>query len=273
MGFDSLLNDLVIVRGGGDIATGVVQKFFRAGFRVLILETARPTAIRRTVSLCAAVFDGVSTVEDMTARHIRALAERQNVWAAGEIPVYTDPDGHAIRECGPGCVIDAIIAKKNMGTNTGMAPVVIALGPGFRAPRDAHAVIETMRGHTLGRVIFEGEAMANTGVPGLIGGRAAERVLYAPHCGTLRGLRKIGDAVSEGEGIFSVDKTVVTAPFSGVLRGLIADGTPVTKGFKAADIDPRADSDCRTVTDKARCIGGGALEAYLYLRRIAQGAR
>jgi len=262
-----IFNDVIIVRGGGDIATGVIQKFFRAGFKVLVLEIPRPTAIRREVSLCGAVLNGVFTVEDMTARLIASPAGCQNVWQNGEIPVYVDPAGLAIESLKPDCVINAILAKKNMDTHPGMAPVVIALGPGFSAPRDAHAVIETMRGHTLGKVIFEGSAVYDTGIPAAIGGQAADRVLYAPCDGTVKAYRQIGDIVRAGDEIFSVGESCVTAPFDGVLRGLIADGTPVPRGLKAADIDPRADSDCRSITDKARCIGGGALEAYLYLRR------
>ena len=263
----SILDDVIVVRGGGDIATGVIQKFFRAGMKVLVLEIPHPTAIRREVSLCEAVLRGVFTVEDMTARLIPSLDDCQSIWRNGEIPVYVDPAGLAIKELKPDGVVDAILAKKNMGTHAGMAPAVIALGPGFSAPRDAHAVIETMRGHTLGKVIFDGGAMPNTGTPAAVAGHAADRVLYAPCGGTVKAFKQIGDMVRAGEKIFSVGGIDVLTPFDGVLRGLIADGTPVAHGFKTADIDPRPDSDCRTVADKARCIGGGALEAYLYLRR------
>ncbi|MCL2033238.1 MAG: selenium-dependent molybdenum cofactor biosynthesis protein YqeB [Oscillospiraceae bacterium] len=269
---NDILDDIIIVRGGGDIATGAVQKFFRAGLKVLVLEIPRPTAIRREVSLCEAVSKGVFTVEDMTARLIESPGSCHEVWQNGEIPVCVDPLGLSIESLKPDGVINAILAKKNTDTHPGMAPVVVALGPGFRAPRDAHAVIETMRGHTLGKVIFDGEAIKNTGVPAAVGGKSADRVLYAPCDGTVKALKQIGDIVREGEAIFSVGESVVTAPFDGVLRGLIADGTPVPRGIKTADVDPRKDSDCRTITDKARCIGGGALEAYLYLRRVRRHA-
>lgn len=262
-----IYNDAVIVRGGGDLATGVIQKFYRAGVKVLVLEVPRPTAIRRTVALCEAVANGVSHVEDMTACLIKAPGDCEKIWDKGEIPVLIDPTGESIKTVKPIGVVDAILAKKNFGTTASLAPIVLALGPGFSAPEDAHAVIETMRGHTLGALIFAGAALPDTGTPGLIAGRAVERVLRAPCNGVVEALRKIGDIVSEGDAVFKVGKNTVTAPFNGVLRGLIANGMYVTRGFKAADIDPRFDTDCYTITDKARCIGGAALEGYLYFRK------
>lgn len=257
--------DLVVVRGGGDLATGVVQKFFRAGMRVVVLETRRPTAIRRTVSLCEAVYDQQATVEDMTARRADSIADCSQIWRRGEIPLLIDPLGKYIPALSPDGVIDAILAKKNLGLKADMAPAVIALGPGFCAPRDAHVVVETMRGHDLGRLIFSGEAKPNTGVPGKVGGRGAQRVLRAPREGHMLPRRSIGDWVRAGEPVFSVADDVVCAPFDGRLRGLLREGHPVWPGMKAGDIDPRPDSDCKGISDKARCLGGGALEAYLYL--------
>ncbi len=259
--------DVVAVRGGGDLATGVVQKLHRAGFRVVILETAAPSAIRRTVALCEAVYDGAARVEDMTARLVPDAAACGEVWARGDVPLLVDPGMACLPALRPAGLVDAVLAKRNLGLRGDMAPVVIALGPGFTAPADAHAVVETMRGHDLGRVVFSGAARPNTGIPGEIGGRSGERVVRAPRAGVVRHCGKaIGDRVAEGERILSVGGAHAVAPFAGLLRGLIRGGLDVPEGMKVADIDPRADSDWRGISDKARCIGGGVLEAYLYLR-------
>lgn len=255
----------VMVRGGGDLATGVVQKLHRAGLPALVLEVERPTAIRRTVSLCEAVYDGVAQVEDMVCRRVRNLDEAEKCAFAGEIPLLVDPEGNAIRERRPAAVVDSILAKCNLGTRRDMAPVTIGLGPGLRAGQDVDAVIETMRGHNLGRLIFDGEALPDTGVPGEIGGKGVQRVLHAPAAGVVRHRSRIGDVVKEGQILFTVGDVEVPAPFTGLLRGLIREGLEIPKGMKAADVDPRTDVDWRTISDKARCLGGAALEAYLYL--------
>lgn len=259
-----------MLRGGGDIATGVCQKLWRAGFRVVILETAVPMAIRRTVSLCTAVNDGSATVEDMTARLVAAPKECSDVWNAGEIPVLIDPTAENLHEIGPDFLVDAILAKRNLGTHKSMAQVVFALGPGFTAPRDAHAVIETMRGHNLGRLILDGEALPNTGIPGIVGGEGAKRVIHAPLAGVVRHIRRIGDGVKQGEAIFAIGDTEVPSPLDGTLRGLIAEGITVEKGLKCADVDPReqGEVDCHSISDKARCIGGAVLEACMYFGRL-----
>lgn len=262
-----ITKEIVIVRGGGDIATGAVQKLYRAGIKVLVLETARPTAIRRSVALCRAVTGGSATVEDMTARLIASVSECEKTWNSNEIPVLVDPSGESIEKLRPDGVVDAILAKKNLGTHASMAPVVIAMGPGFEAPADAHAVVETMRGHTMGMLIFSGKAIPDTGTPGFIEGRAAERVFRAPCDGVIENLREIGDIVKENDELFRVAGQTVYAKFDGVLRGIIENGMPVKSGLKVADVDPRCDSDCGTISDKARCLGGAVLEAYLYLRR------
>ncbi|MDL2263363.1 EF2563 family selenium-dependent molybdenum hydroxylase system protein [Synergistaceae bacterium OttesenSCG-928-I11] len=260
---------VAVVRGGGDIATGVVQKLWHAGFQVAILEIARPLVIRTTVALCTAVTNGVARVEDMTARRVASPAACQEVWQDGEIPILVDPTCSFLPGLQPSLLVDAIIAKKNLGTHRGMAPVMIALGPGFSAPEDVDAVIETMRGHDLGRVILEGRALPNTGIPGEIGGKSAERVVHAPAAGIVRQNRRIGDRVEKGETICRIGDVSVPSPLTGTLRGLISEGMMVPKGLKCADVDPRSEDevDCLSVSDKARALGGAVLEAAMYLHR------
>ena len=256
----------IVIRGGGDIATGVIQKFYRAGFPVAILETPAPTAIRRSVSLCEAVYDGFSRVEDVLCRRINTPDELDVCWQEGAVPLLVDPQGETIRKIRPAAVIDAIIAKRNLGTNRSMADVTIALGPGFCAGTDVHAVIETMRGHDLGRLILDGYATPDTGVPGDIAGESDLRVLRAPVPGIILHVKQIGDVVKKGDILFSISGRPVEAPLDGLLRGLIREGAEAPEGMKVADIDPRTDVDWRTISDKARCLGGAALEAYLMLR-------
>jgi xanthine dehydrogenase accessory factor len=259
----------IVVRGGGDLATGVVQKFVRAGFPVAILEIGAPTAIRRGVALCEAVYDGIAQVEDIVCRKAAGADECEACWRAGTVPVLIDPEGAAIAEIKPAAVIDAILAKSNLGTHRGMADITIGLGPGFSAGRDVNVVIETMRGHDLGRLILEGSAAPNTGVPGNIGGKSAQRVLRAPTAGVVKHVKRLGDVAEAGEALFTVDGEEVRAPFGGLLRGLIREGMRVPKGMKAADIDPRVDVCWRTISDKARSLGGAALEAYFLLAKTA----
>ncbi|MCL2127633.1 MAG: selenium-dependent molybdenum cofactor biosynthesis protein YqeB [Treponema sp.] len=256
----------IIIRGGGDLATGVAQKFFRAGLPVIILETASPTAIRRSVALCEAVYDGFAHVEDLRCRRIEKPDDLEGCRQEGVIPLIVDPLGESIRSIRPAAVIDAIIAKRNTGTSRGMADITIALGPGFLAGEDVDIVIETMRGHDLGRLIFTGCARPNTGIPGGIGGESVRRVVHAPASGTVIHKKKIGNVVKQGETLFTVGGIEANAPFTGLLRGLIREGLEVPKGMKAADIDPRTDVDWRTISDKARCLGGAALEAYFLMR-------
>lgn len=265
---DICLN-IVVVRGGGDIATGVIQKLHRAGFKVLVLETAFPLTIRRTVALSSAVFEGKYSVEDMTAVLITSAEECAAQWERGRIPVLVDPFAACLEYIKPFALVDAVIAKRNLGTYRSMAPVTVALGPGFSAPHDVHYVIETMRGHNLGRVITKGSALPNTGVPGLIGGKSTERIIRAPADGCIRHIRSLGDEVEQGEPIFSIDAAIVAATLTGTLRGLIAEGLIVRKGLKCADIDPRpaAEIDCYSISDKARAVGGAVLEACLMKSR------
>lgn len=259
-------NEIVIIRGGGDLATGVIQKFHRSGIRLLVLETDKPTAIRRTVALCEAVYAGHAQVEDISCERIEAPQEMYSCHKRCVVPLLVDPLCECLSQIKPAAVLDVILAKRNLGTHKEMAPVTIGFGPGFCAGKDVHAVIETMRGHNLGRLILERETLPNTGVPGEIGGKSAQRVIHAPISGTIVHRHKIGDIVQEGEILFQFGATAVRAPFTGLLRGLIREGLDVYKGMKVADIDPRLDVDCYTISDKARCVGGAGLEAYLYLK-------
>lgn len=257
----------IIVRGGGDLATGVIHRLWSAGFTPLVLECARPAAIRRQVALCEAVYTGSATVEGMTGVLINSLSEAVAIWQAGQVPVLVDEAGDCIKVLQPDIVIDAIIAKKNLGTNMGMAPLTIALGPGFCAGTDVHAVVETKRGHNLGRVLKAGSAAPNSGIPGIIAGFGKERVLHAPAAGVLHVVQDIGSVVEQGQIIAEItaeDGVVVPveATLTGIIRGMIREGFVVTKGFKIADIDPRQEelANCFTISDKARCIAGSVLE-------------
>lgn len=263
------MKDLIVVRGGGDLATGTICKLKKSGFPVLILEVANPSAIRRNVAFCEAVYQGKQTVEDMTCYLAESLEHAQQLLMEGKLVVLVDPVGESIPKLNPLAVVDAILAKKNLGTTRNMAPITVALGPGFTAGEDVDAVIETKRGHNLGRVLWAGSAAPNTGIPGIIGGFGKERVIHCPANGILRNVRKITDTVSKGEVIAVVEtaegNVPVEATLDGILRGLIRDGYPVGIGFKMADIDPRTEeyNNCFTISDKARCIAGGVLEAIL----------
>ena len=296
-------NLLIICRGAGDLATGIIHRLHRAGHRVIALETDYPAAIRRQVSFCEAVYDGSAAVEGVTARLVPALADAETdtetysgindtpaahiasekwdsaaieaVLEAGEVPLLIDPKGESIALLKPDVVVDAIIAKKNLGTTINMAPLVIGVGPGFTAGQDVHLVIESMRGHNLARIITDGMAQPNTGVPGNIAGFTSERVIHAPAAGYIHDVRKIGDIVQKGDEIARIypDKesydnalseyVPVNATITGIIRGLIREGYYFREGFKIADIDPRESelSNCFTISDKARSIAGSVLEA------------
>lgn len=263
------MSRLVIVRGAGDLASGTLAHLYRCGFAVLALECKQPAAIRRAAAFCEAVYDGIHTVEQITCRRIDTPEQVWNVIAAGEIPLLIDENADCIAQLKPSAVVDAIIAKRNLGTHSKMAPVVVALGPGFTAPQDCHAVIETMRGHNLGRVFYKGSALPNTGVPGLIQGCGTERVIHAPASGMMHCIHHISDEVTKGDIIAYVGETPVYASLTGILRGILREGFPVPKGMKLADIDPRSEqkNNCFTISDKARCIAGGVMEALLVLGR------
>lgn len=296
-------NLLIICRGAGDLATGIIHRLHRAGHRVIALETDYPAAIRRQVSFCEAVYDGSAAVEGVTARLIPALTDAEidtetysgvndtpaahtasekwdrsaieAVLEAGEVPLLIDLTGESIALLKPDVVVDAIIAKKNLGTTINMAPLVIGVGPGFTAGNDVHLVIESMRGHNLARIITDGMAQPNTGVPGNIAGFTSERVIHAPAAGYIHDVRKIGDIVQKGDEIARIypDKgsfdnelseyVPVNATITGIIRGLIREGYYFREGFKIADIDPRESelTNCFTISDKARSIAGSVLEA------------
>ncbi|MCP4421107.1 MAG: EF2563 family selenium-dependent molybdenum hydroxylase system protein [Chloroflexi bacterium] len=255
---------LVILRGGGDLATGVAYRLHAAGFPIVVLELERPLVVRRKVALATAVLQNQITIETLRAQHVQTVSEALQLAHSGKIPVLVAPKLLTINNLPFTILIDARMAKRNIDTQINQAKLVIALGPGFTAGVDCHAVIETMRGHSLGRVIWDGAAIPNTGTPGIVAGKGAERVLRAPVSGEVAWGLEIGDLVQEGEEIGAVAGQPIMAPFAGVLRGLIAPGTNITTGYKIGDLDARADiTACFTISDKALSIGGGVLEAIL----------
>lgn len=260
-------NIKILVRGGGDLATGTIHRLWRAGFQVLVLECKQPAAIRRQVAICEAIYNGSAKVEDMEAVLVTTLVDAQEAWKKKLVPLMIDEQAAVIDAYKPDIVIDAIIAKKNLGTRIDMAPLVIALGPGFVAGEDVHYVVETKRGHNLGRVISEGAAAPNSGIPGIIAGYGKERVIHAPAAGTIKVIENIGAIVDKDQLIAEIKDEVgnivpVKASLTGIIRGMIKNGFIVSKGFKIADIDPRKEelANCFTISDKARCIAGSVLE-------------
>ena len=259
---------LVLIKGAGDLATGTAVRLHRAGFPVVMTDIAQPTAVRRTVAFSQCIYDGVSEVEGITARRAANGEEASAMLAAGEIPVLVDPEARILDELPFGAVVDAILAKRNLGTSLTDAPIVLALGPGFTAGVDCHGVVETMRGHDLGRLILEGSAIPNTGVPGDVGGYTRERIIRAPADGPFEPVARIGQKVELGDVVAKVNGVPVAAQLTGIVRGMLPAGIPVTKGMKSGDIDPRCEvRHCFTVSDKARAIGGGVLEGLLYFGR------
>lgn len=265
-----MFNDIVIVRGGGDLASGTIQKLHRSGFRILVLEVEKPTAIRRSVSFSEAVYEREIEIEGIIAVHVCSLSEVEDAWSNKKIPVIIDEEGKYIQKIKPKIVVDAIIAKKNMGTTKNMADITIAIGPGFIAGKDVDVVIETTRGHNLGRLIFVGEAEKNTGIPGNIMGYSKERVIHSTCAGIMKNVLDIGAVVEKDEVIAYIGETPIKATISGLLRGIIRSGSTVSRGFKIADIDPRVSEkmNCYTISDKARNIAGGVLEAVFYLTTV-----
>ena len=255
---------LVLIRGAGDLATGIALRLYRSHIRVVMTDLPQPSAIRRTVCFSQAIVYGKFQVEGVDAVCARTQTDTEAALAAGKIPVLPDPEAACLSWLRPDVLVDAILAKRNLGTRITDAPLVIGVGPGFTAKADCHCVIETMRGHTLGRVIRTGSALENTGVPGLIGGFSGERVLRAPCDGVFSPRLEIGASVREGDLAATVDGQPVVCTVGGVLRGILPGGTPVHKGMKAGDVDPRGDASCcNTASDKAIAVGGGVLQAIL----------
>ncbi|MBM6871142.1 EF2563 family selenium-dependent molybdenum hydroxylase system protein [Pseudoflavonifractor phocaeensis] len=263
---------LVLIKGAGDLATGVAVRLYRSGFPVVMTDLSQPTAVRRTVAFCQCLYDGTATVEGITARAVTGAEAVRAALAAGEVPVLADPAAE-IRTALPfDAVVDAILAKRNTGTTITDAPIVLALGPGFTAGADCHGVVETKRGHYLGRLITEGSAIPNTGVPGDVGGYTIQRLIRAPKAGVFHPVASIGDQVETGDLVARVDDAPVYAAMPGMVRGMLPDGLTVPAGMKAGDIDPRCTRDhCFTVSDKARAVGGGVLEGLLYFARTNKG--
>lgn len=266
---NSLFKTRILVIGAGDIGTGVIARLHRAGFQPVAADLPQPMAIRHTVSLCSAVNEGEYRVEELKAVHVnndpgktQLIRDIEHLIDEGKIPVVTSDIAELINHWKPEVIVDARILKVESTLKTSMAPLVIGLGPGFVAGDHSHAVIETMRGHYMGRVIRTGHALDNTGVPGNVGGETAKRVIHAPASGVLKAKAHIGDKVAQDDIIATIDSTEVKARISGVLRGLIHNDTEVVKGLKIADVDPRCDPEaCYTISDKAVAIGGAVLEA------------
>lgn len=261
---------MIVIKGAGDIATGIALRLYRAGMPLIMTDIEKPTAIRRTVSFCGAITHGEYTVEGIRAVFASSAKEAEKIAENGDIPVLADKSAACVSEIKPVAVVDAILAKYNTGTRISDAPIVIAIGPGFTAKADCHAAVETMRGHTLGRMILSGRPIENTGEPGLVGGYTMERLLRAPCAGIFEQTAQIGDSVKKGEAVAFVKnndgKEAIRAKVGGILRGILTSGTEVFKGMKSGDVDPRCEREnCFSASDKALAVGGGVLEAMLYL--------
>jgi xanthine dehydrogenase accessory factor len=261
----SLPDIKVLIRGGGEMASGIAYRLYRCHMKVFITEVARPTTVRRMVAFAEAVYRGSHTVEGVKAVRVSSPEEAYKVWEMGSIPLFVDPDAKVREAIQPKVVVDAIMAKKGTGTSRSFAPLVIGVGPGFSAGESVHAVVETNRGHNLGRLLWKGQAEDDTGVPAPVSGYADERVLRVPQRGLFKALHEIGDLVNAGDVVGQVNGYPIRAQIKGVLRGLLKDGIAVEEGIKAGDIDPRGETEyCYLISDKARAIAGGVLEAILY---------
>ena len=256
----------VVIRGGGDLATGVAEVLYQSGFKILILDIEKPSSIRRSVCFSEAIYDGIIQVENIICKKVENENEIEKCWSEKIIPIMVDEKGEIIKKIKPDVVVDSIIAKKNLGTTKEMAPITIALGDGFEAGKDVDIVVETMRGHNLGRVITSGRAMKNTGIPGEIKGVSKDRVIYSLANGIFSSVKKIGDTVQKDEIIGYVGDVEIRGKISGVLRGIIREGYEVTENMKIGDIDPRTEekNNCFTISDKARSLGGAVLRAIMF---------
>ena len=256
----------IVIRGGGDLATGVAEVLYQSGFKILILDIEKPSSIRRSVCFSEAIYDGIIQVENIICKKVENENDIEKCWNEKIIPIMVDEKGEIIKKIKPNVVVDSIIAKKNLGTTKEMAPITIALGDGFEAGKDVDIVVETMRGHNLGRVITSGRAMKNTGIPGEIKGVSKDRVIYSLANGIFSSVKKIGDTVQKDEIIGYVGDVEIRGKISGVLRGIIRDGYEVTENMKIGDIDPRIEekNNCFTISDKARSLGGAVLKSIMF---------
>lgn len=258
----------ILIKGAGDLASGIACRLHECGYQIVMTDIAVPTAVRRTVAFSRAVYEDEAQVENSIGRLCLDMSDIERAHENGEIAVIVDPDAEIISSYKPDAVVDAIIAKQNLGTTIDDAGIVIGVGPGFEAGKDCHCVVETKRGHYLGRCIYEGSAIPNTGVPGDIGGYTTERILRAPCSGVFEPTVNIGDRVNQGDICAQVNGEPMRSLITGVVRGLLQGGVLVTEGMKAGDVDPRcAPEHCLTVSDKARAIGGGVLEAIMHLSK------
>lgn len=260
------LNDcIVIIKGAGDLASGVAHRLQVAGFPIVMLELPRPLVVRRSVSFASAVFEGNTEIEGVKASLVNEDSQIESCWSRGIIPLLIDPEGSLPRRMKPQVLIDAVMAKRNTGTSLTDASIVVGLGPGFTASKDVRAVVETKRGHQLGRVFYSGAAAADTGVPGNVAGVTADRLLRAPASGRFSPGKNIGELVHKGEKVASVGDVPLLASIDGLVRGMLYPGLEVQKGMKVGDIDPRGkEIDWKTISDKARAVGGGVLEAIMH---------
>jgi xanthine dehydrogenase accessory factor len=260
-----LLDIKVLIRGGGEMASGIAHRLHRCHMKVFITEQAAPTMVRRTVAFAEAVYEGSHVVEGVRAVRIPCPEEASDVWTRGSIPLLIDPEAAAREVIRPQVVVDAIMDKRSAGTDRSYAPLVIGVGPGFTAGKNVHAVVESNRGYNLGRVFWNGEAEQYTGIPASVDGYTDERVLRVPRKGVFHALREIGDLVESGDVVAEVQGQPVRAQMKGMIRGLLRDGIAVEEGMKVGDIDPRVQREyCYLISDKARAIGGGVLEAILH---------
>lgn len=257
---------MILIKGAGDLATGIAYRLKKSGFDIVMTEIHKPTTVRRTVAFSQAVFDNEIVIEGIKGVKVNNINEIYEEIREGNIPIIIDENAEIIKELRPDVVVDAIIAKKNLGTSIEDAPIVIGVGPGFEAKVDCHLVVETKRGHYLGKVIEEGSAIPNTGVPGNIGGYTKERIIRASSNGKIKPVVAIGDFVKKGDIVAYIDGVEVLSEIDGIVRGMLQEGIEVFKGMKSGDIDPRCEKDhCFTISDKARSIGGGVLEAIMYM--------
>lgn len=260
-----------VIRGAGDLATGVAHRLWYAGFDIIMLELPQPLVVRRTVAFASAVYEKSVEIEGVKGRLAHTVSETEETLLSRKVAVLIDPQGELVQQLRPDVLIDAVMAKRNCGTKINDASIVIGLGPGFVAGEDVHAVVETKRGHDLGRVFYTGHASENTGVPGEVSGVGVERLLRAPVSGRVKSLKRIGDMIEKGETVALVGDVPVVAGTSGLLRGMVFSGLEVKAGLKVGDIDPRGRQiDCCAVSDKARSLGGAVLEAILHFSSQAR---